>query len=306
MNPKGIIVPVVTPFDERQRVDEKRLRTIIRYVMEGGVHGVFVCGTTSEFYALTLEEHEQIFRIAVDEVAGRLPVYGGATGISTRDAVNLVRIAEKCGIDAVSVLTPYFVSLNQQEIYQHYKTIAESTDLPVILYDNKPKTNVTIAPATVERLAQIDNIVAMKDSTGDFTNTVEIIRRTCSNKNFHLLMGRDSLIFPALCCGATGAVAASANVAPALCARVYDKFVAGDYMEAREAQYRLIPLRLGFAIGSFPAVIKDAMEMIGIDAGFCKLPVTALNEKERQQLYAILMEMGLVKKINIEGGGSDE
>lgn len=295
MTPRGIIVPVVTPFDNRQNVDEAALRKIIRHVLAGGVHGVFVTGTTSEFYALSPEEHAKIFEIAVDEVAGKVPVYGGTTGITTREAVKLTKIAEDCGVDAVSILTPYFISLSQEELYQHYKTIAQSTHLPVILYDNRPKTNLTIQPATVERLSKIENIIGMKDSTGDLTNTLEIIRRTRDNPDFHVLMGRDSLIFAALCNGAAGAVAACANVAPRLVADIYDKFEARDYTGAREAQFTLLPLRIAFSLGSFPAVIKEALAMTGIDVGDCQLPTGRLTAAEREQLRSILLEMGLVK-----------
>ena len=197
-------------------------------------------------------------------------------------------------MDAVSVLTPYFIGLTQEELYQHYKAIAESTSLPVILYDNKPKTNLTIQPATVERLSNIKNVIAMKDSTGDLTNTTEIIRRTRNNPDFHVLMGRDSLIFAALCSGASGAIAACANVAPRLVSDIYDKFMAGDYEGAREAQFRLVPLRIAFSLGSFPAVIKEALSMVGIDAGDCKLPTSRLTQDESTQLKTILTEMELV------------
>ena len=230
----------------------------------------------------------------MEEVRGRVPVYAGTTGITTKEAICLTKIAEDCGVDAVSVLTPYFISLTQEELYQHYKAIAESTSLPVILYDNKPKTNLTIRPETVERLSKIDNIVGMKDSTGDLTNTLEIIRRTRENTDFHVLMGRDSLIFSALCSGAAGAVAACANVAPRLVSDIYDKFMAGDLAGAREAQFTLLPLRIAFSLGSFPAVIKEAMEMIGIDVGVCKLPTSCLNSKERNELHLILTGMGLI------------
>lgn len=294
LTPKGIIVPVVTPFDSNQKIDETALRKILRHVVEGGVHGVFVTGTTSEFYALSKDEHAEIFRIAVDEVKGRVPVYGGTTGITTSDAVQLTQIAEERSVDAVSVLTPYFIGLTQEELYQHYKAIAESTSLPVILYDNKPKTHLTIQPATVERLSNIKNVIAMKDSTGDLTNTTEIIRRTRNNPDFHVLMGRDSLIFAALCSGASGAIAACANVAPRLVSDIYDKFMAGDYEGAREAQFRLVPLRIAFSLGSFPAVIKEALSMVGIDAGDCKLPTSRLTQDESAQLKTILTEMELV------------
>ena len=294
MMPNGIIVPVITPFDQKQNIDENALRSVIRHILNGGVHGIFVTGTTSEFYALSHEDHERIFRIAVEEVKGRVPVYAGTTGITTKEAICLTKIAEDCGVDAVSVLTPYFISLTQEELYQHYKAIAESTSLPVILYDNKPKTNLTIRPETVERLSKIDNIVGMKDSTGDLTNTLEIIRRTRENTDFHVLMGRDSLIFSALCSGAAGAVAACANVAPRLVSDIYDKFMAGDLAGAREAQFTLLPLRIAFSLGSFPAVIKEAMEMIGINVGVCKLPTSCLNSKERNELHLILTGMGLI------------
>ena len=294
MMPNGIIVPVITPFDQKQNIDENALRSVIRHILNGGVHGIFVTGTTSEFYALSHEDHERIFQIAVEEVRGRVPVYAGTTGITTKEAICLTKIAEDCGVDAVSVLTPYFISLTQEELYQHYKAIAESTSLPVILYDNKPKTNLTIRPETVERLSKIDNIVGMKDSTGDLTNTLEIIRRTRENTDFHVLMGRDSLIFSALCSGAAGAVAACANVAPRLVSDIYDKFMAGDLAGAREAQFTLLPLRIAFSLGSFPAVIKEAMEMIGIDVGGCKLPTSCLNSKERNELHLILTGMGLI------------
>ena len=275
-------------------MDENALRSVIRHILNGGVHGIFVTGTTSEFYALSHEDHERIFQIAVEEVRGRVPVYAGTTGITTKEAICLTKIAEDCGVDAVSVLTPYFISLTQEELYQHYKAIAESTSLPVILYDNKPKTNLTIRPETVERLSKIDNIVGMKDSTGDLTNTLEIIRRTRENTDFHVLMGRDSLIFSALCSGAAGAVAACANVAPRLVSDIYDKFMAGDLAGAREAQFTLLPLRIAFSLGSFPAVIKEAMEMIGINVGVCKLPTSCLNSKERNELHLILTGMGLI------------
>ena len=294
MVPQGIIVPVVTPFDKDQNVDEGALRRIIRHILDGGVHGIFVTGTTSEFYAISHEDHAKIFQIAVDEVKGKVPVYGGTTGITTKEAICLTNIAENCGVDAVSVLTPYFISLTQEELYQHYKAIAESTTLPIVLYDNKPKTNLTIKPETVERLSEIDNIIGMKDSTGDLTNTLEIIRRTRHNPNFHVLMGRDSLIFAALCNGAAGAVAACANVAPRLVADIYDKFMAGDYIGAREAQFTLLPLRIAFSLGSFPAVIKEALKLTGVDVGVCKLPTGCLSSQEHDELYAILQKMDLI------------
>jgi 4-hydroxy-tetrahydrodipicolinate synthase len=192
-------------------------------------------------------------------------------------------------------LTPFFLSVSQRELYGHFKAIAEATPLPVILYDNKPKTQVTIHPETVARLADIPNIIGMKDSTGDFTNMEECLRLT-SGKDFAMMQGRDTLIHAALCYGAKGAVAACANVAPGICADIYNKFASGDLAGSLEAQYRLAPLRIAFAIGSFPAVIKESLALLGMDVGACLPPTGGLTSEERERLRIILSGMGLLPK----------
>ena len=169
-------------------------------------------------------------------------------------------------MDAVSVLTPMFISPSQKELIEHYTAIAASTRLPVLLYNNPPKTGVNLAATTVAKLADVPNIVGIKDSSGDFTLTGEYIRLT-RGKNFHVLLGRDTLIHAGLCYGGTGSIAACANVAPRLVADIYDKYVAGDINGSLEAQFKLAPLRIAFNLGTFPAVIKESLELLGIDAG---------------------------------------
>ena len=222
-----------------------------------------------------------------------MPVYAGATHITTRETVAQAKIAAEAGVDAISVLTTMFVSQTQEEVYQFYKTVAENTELPIIIYNNKPKTNVTVAPATAARLAEIDNIVGIKDSTGDFTNTCEYLRLT-KGMDFHVLMGRDTLIFAALCCGAAGAIASCANVAPRLTADIYDKFQAGDMQGALEAQFKLAPLRLACNMGTFPEVIKEGMMMEGLDVGKCLEPIQELLPEEKEKLRKVLQEMDLL------------
>lgn len=291
--PHGIIVPIVTPFDREGRLDERALRRLIEHLIQNGVHGIFALGTTGEFYTMTNDECRAIFEISLDQAAGRVPVYGGASAMTTENAVQIARIAEQVGLDAVSVLTPCFISLTQQELYTHYETIAKSVEMPIILYDNKPKTNLTIQPATAVRLAEIPNIIGIKDSTGDFTNTAELIRLS-RGMDFDVLQGRDTIIHAGLCYGAKGAVAACANVAPRLTADIYDKFVAGDRQGSLEAQFALAPLRIGFGLGSFPTVIKEALGMIGIDVGECRRPTGKMTEQEREELRKILASMGLL------------
>ena len=205
--PRGIIPPIITPLTDDGEVNYPVLRQMVNHLIDNGVHGLFPLGTTGEFYAFDDDTYRKILETVKDETRGRVPVYGGANHITTRGVIRLVKICEEVGVDAVSVLTPMFVSQTQDELYAYYKEIAESTSLPIILYNNKPKTNVTITPATVAKLAEIDNIVAVKDSTGDMTNAAEYIRLTRDNDNFHVLMGRDTLIHAALCYGATGAIA---------------------------------------------------------------------------------------------------
>ena len=294
--PHGILPAMITPMTKDYKVNIPALRKLIDYMIDGGVHGIFAIGTTGEFYALTNDEYREVLEVTVDQVAGRVPVYAGCNSIGTRQSIELTHIAaEVGGISAISVLTPYFISLTQDEIYNHFRTIAENTDLNIILYDNAPKTHMTIKPATVAKLADLPNVVGIKDSTGDLTNTADIIGRTTrAGKDFHVMMGRDSLIHAALCYGATGAFAAAPNVAPNLSPAIYNKYMAGDIKGSLEDQYNLVPLRVAFGLGSFPTVIKEALELVGIEAGPCAMPTGVMTDEEKEQLKKILKNMGLI------------
>jgi len=292
--PKGIIPAVITPLTSEEKFNEKAMRKLINHLIAGGVHGLFVIGTTGEFYGLTADEKREILLVTMDETKGRVPVYAGTNGITTRESVLLTQMAEECKVDAVSVLTPMFVTPNQDQLIKHYKSVAASTSLPVILYNNVPKTGVTIAPATVAKLAEVPNIVSIKDSSGDLTLTADYIRLTKDRDDFSVLMGRDTLIYGALCYGATGSIAACANVAPRMCVDIYDKYMAGDLKGSLKAQFDLAPLRSAFTIGTFPAVIKEALTLIGIEAGPCMEPAGPMTHDERQKLRQVLVGMGLL------------
>ena len=293
--PRGIIPAVITPLTNDGKLNEKAMRKLMNYLIDGGVHGLFVVGTTGEFYGLTPEEKRDIFGITVDETAGRVPVYAGTNGITTRETVMLTQIAEECKVDAVSVLTPMFVAPTQDQLIKHYQTIAENTSLPVVLYSNPPKTAVSLAPATVAKLAEVPNIVGIKDSSGDMTVTAEYIRLTQHMDDFSVLMGRDTLIYGALCYGATGSIASCANVAPGLCVDIYEKFIAGDLKGSLKAQFTLAPLRIAFTLGTFPSVIKESLTLLGIEAGPCMEPAGPMTNDERAKLRKVLTDMGLLK-----------
>lgn len=293
--PKGIVVPIVTPVTKEGKFDEKAYRGLIDYLADNGIHGVFPFGTTGEFYAFDLGFYTNVLEVTKDAVAGRMDIYAGANDITTSGAAKIAKAVEKVGgIDALSVLTPMFVSQTQHEVYEYYREIAAETSLPIIMYNNKPKTNVTIEPATVAKLAQIDNIIGVKDSTGDMTNTEEYLRLTRGMDNFHVMMGRDTLIYAALCYGAKGAIASCANVAPRIAVDIYEKFMAGDHAGALDAQFKFSSLRISTNMGTFPVVLKEALKMIGHDCGDCVKPIQPLGDEQREKLRGVLAGMGLL------------
>ena len=293
--PKGIVVPVVTPLTAEGKFNEAAYRRLIDYLADNGIAGVFPFGTTGEFYAFDLDFYAHMLEVTKDAVAGRMDIYAGANDITTAGAAKIAKAVEKVGgIDALSVLTPMFVSQTQHEVYEYYREIASETSLPIIIYNNRPKTNVTVEPATVAKLAEIDNIIGVKDSTGDMTNTEEYLRLTRGKEGFHVMMGRDTLIYAALCYGASGAIASCANVAPRIAADIYDKFKAGDAAGALEAQFKFSQLRIATNMGTFPVVLKEALKRIGYDCGDCVKPIQPLSEEQRGKLRGVLTDMGLL------------
>lgn len=290
---KGIIPAMVTPMDKQGRINESALRRLTNYLIEGGVHGLFPVGSQGEFYALTPEEKKRVIEIVVDETRGRVPVYAGTGAITTQETIALTKMAESAGAQAVSVLTPFFINPSEQELLEHYTAVAKSTNLPVLLYNNPGRTGCRISASLVEKAAKVDNIVGIKDSSGDMTLTAEFIRRT--PKGFAVLAGRDTLIYGTLCYGGKGSITATANVAPRLVSEIYDAFVAGDLKRSLEAQFKLAPLRLAFDLGTFPVVIKEALNMMGIDAGIARAPVGTMGDEKKKELRRVLVEMGLLQ-----------
>jgi 4-hydroxy-tetrahydrodipicolinate synthase len=289
----GIIPPVATPMQANEDLDLPRLRWFLDHLIANGVHGVFVLGTNSEFYALDEREKQEVIATAVAHVNRRVPVFAGTGAETTREAVRLTQMAQREGADGVSVITPYFVNPTQQEIYDHYRRIAEHTSLPVLLYNN-PGTcgGVKIEPDTVARLAQIPNILAVKDSSGDLQNTVEYIRVV--PERFSVMMGRDTLIFPALVMGARGAVPATGNVAPALLVEIYNAFRAGELERSKAAQERLHPLRMALGLCTAPGGVKAALQVLGMGIGPCRSPVGPLAAEKLPRMRAALQAAGLL------------
>ena len=242
---KGVIVPILTPIDEEERIDEAKLREQVDYVIEGGVLGILAFGSNGEFYVIEEDEMKRGLKIMEDQAAGRVPVYFGIGAISTKKCCRLAKMALENGAAGISILQPMFLKPTEAELFLHFKTIAESVpELPVLLYNNPGRVGYTMSANLVERLAhEVENIVGMKDTSGDITQTAEFI---CRNRDvdFKVFGGKDTLLYASLCHGAVGGVCTAANFMPELITDVYNKFVAGDLAGSLEAQFKLNPVRL--------------------------------------------------------------
>ena len=292
IEPHGVIPALVTPLDRDGNLKEDALRKVIDYTIAGGVHGEFILGSTGEFYGLDRNQKKRAIEVTVEHTGGRVPVYAGASEITTRDCIEMAKMAESIGVDALSVLTPFFISPSEEELHQHFAAIAASTTLPILLYGNPSRTGNNLSPALVERLTKIPNIIGIKDSSGDMTQMAEYIRRN-QDKTFYVLSGRDTLILGNLVYGGCGSIAATANIAPAVVSEIYNAFIAGDIARAREYQYKLAPLRMAFGLGTFPVIMKEGLNLVGIDAGVALPPVQPISEENRKALTAIIKSMGL-------------
>jgi len=290
----GIIPPIVTAFSaDGKKIDVDNSRRIIKYVISNGCSGIFVAGSQGEFFSMTDQERIEAMEIAVDESKGNFPVFGGTGAISTDRAVEMTKTAEKVGCNAVSVINPFFISLNDEELYQYYATIAKSTHLPILIYNNPDRTHAQVPISVIARLAEIDNIVGMKDSSGDLTYVNAVLHSV--KKPFNVFCGKDTVIYNELLSGASGAVAASANVAPKLVSEIYNKVKSNDLQGALKAQYELTPLRNAFSLGSFPVVVKEALSILGINVGPCRKPIMPMIDENRKKLQKVLETIGLLK-----------
>ena len=265
---KGVVVPILTPIDEEERIDEKKLREQVDYVIEGGVLGILAFGSNGEFYVIEEDEMERGLSIMVDQAAGRVPVYFGIGAISTKKCCRLAKMAVAHGAAGISILQPMFLKPTEEELFLHFKTIAETVpETPVLLYNNPGRVGYTLSGNLVERLAhEVDNIVGMKDTSGDITQTSEFIRRN-RDVNFRVFGGKDTLLYASMCHGAVGGVCTAANFMPELITDVYNKFVAGDLSGSLEAQFKLNPVRLSMDGASFPVAAKDMANLRGRQIG---------------------------------------
>lgn len=269
----GVIVPILTPIDDEERIDEARLRDQVDYVIAGGVLGILAFGSNGEFYMIEEDEMRRGLQIILKQAAGRVPVYFGIGAISTKKCCRLAQMAAAEGAAGISVLQPMFLKPTRAELLGHFKAIADSVPhTPMLLYNNPGRVGYTLTADLVDELAHtVPNIVGMKDTSGDITLTSEFIRRT-RDVNFKVFGGKDTLLYASLCHGAVGGVCTAANFMPELITDVYNKFVAGDLAGSLEAQFKLNPVRLAMDPASFPVAAKDMANLRGRAVGKPYLP----------------------------------
>lgn len=293
---RGVVVPILTPIDGEERIDDSRFRRQIDYIIDGGLHGLLVFGSNGEFYQVEEPEMERGLKLAVDQAGGRVPVYFGIGAINTRKCIRLARMAEDNGAAAVSVLQPMFLRPNKAELFAHFKAVAEAVPhTPVLLYNNPGRVGYGLSAALIAELAhEVPNIVGLKDTSGDITLTEECVRLN-RDVGFRVLGGKDTLLYASLCVGAVGGVCTAGNFMPELIGDVYRKFIQGDREGSLEAQFKLNPVRLAMDSASFPVAAKDMANLRGLDVGLPYLPNLPTTEgPELEAMRRAMAQAGLL------------
>ena len=289
---RGAFVAIVTPFTDG-RVDEQALADLIEFHIANGTHGIVPCGTTGESATMSHDEHHRVVELTVKTVNGRVPVVAGSGSNSTAEAIDLTRHARQAGADGVLMVSPYYNKPSQEGLYQHYKAVAEAVDIPIILYNVPSRTSSNILPATVARLAGVDNIVGIKEASGDLNQISEVIR-LCPD-DFAVMSGDDFTSMPTVLLGATGVISVTSNVAPKDMAQMMDAALAGDLATARNLHYKLFPLMQAMFYDTNPVPAKKSLELMGkIKSGTPRLPLYPMNDETLVRLKAALADYGLI------------
>jgi len=288
---KGSYVAMVTPFRNGQ-LDEAGIRSLVDFHLENGTHGIVACGTTGESATLSHEEHDRVIEIVIEQVAGRIPVIAGSGSNSTAEAVRRTRFAEKAGADGALLVAPYYNKPTQEGLYQHFKAIAESADIPIVLYNVPGRTVISIQADTIARLAEIPNIVGVKEATGNISNTCEIISKV--PKDFIVLSGDDFVTLPMMAMGAVGTISVTANVAPADVAEMCQAQLDGDRERALRLHYKMWELNHMMFVETNPIPAKATLALMGRLKLEYRLPLCPPSAANMKKLEAFAKSYGLI------------
>ena len=289
---KGSLVAIVSPMRDDGSLDYDAYRRLIEWHIAEGTNGIVAVGTTGESPTVDHEEHCELIRVAVETVRGRVPVIAGTGGNSTAEAIELTAYAKGVGADATLQVVPYYNKPTQEGLYQHFRKVAESVDLPVILYNVPGRTVADLATETTLRLTQVPGIVGIKDATGDLARASDLLKR--APKPFAVYSGNDDTALALMLLGGHGVISVTANLAPRLMAELCKAALAGDLSGARALNNRLLPLHLKLFVEPNPIPVKWALARMGRIAGGIRLPLVPLAEANRPVVEAALRELGLL------------
>jgi 4-hydroxy-tetrahydrodipicolinate synthase len=292
-NLKGVIPAIITPFTKRDKVDVKGLKVLTEHLIKNGVHAIMTVGGNGEFPHLLREEKKEVTAAAVEAASGRVPVIAGAAACGTKEAILLSQDAQEAGADGVIVTAPYYFRLPDSSLYQHYKTLAENIDLPVVVYNNPLYTGNNLSPSLVARLSEVKGIIGLKQSNDDLGQLVEAVRLAGDRIAIHT--GIDSQFYPSLCTGANGVFSTAACVIPRQMVALYDAFLKGDHKKASRLHIKLQTLNkfLEYDPG-YVTPCKEALNMMGLPAGHIRAPMPKLTTEQRKDLKDVLKGLGLI------------
>lgn len=287
---KGSGVALVTPFKDG-KINYEKMGQLIEWHIENKTDAIIVCGTTGESATMTDEERKSTIKFVVDKVNKRIPVIAGSGSNNTAYSIELSKYCQEVGADGLLIVTPYYNKATQNGLIKHYTAIADSVDLPIILYNVPGRTGVNIAPATVEKLSKIENIVAIKEASGNISQVAEIAR--LCGEDFTIYSGNDDQIVPILSLGGSGVISVLANVLPKETHDIVEKYLAGDVVESRKLQLGVNELVSSLFIEVNPIPVKAAMNLMGMEAGELRLPLTNISEQNLEILRNNMMKYGI-------------
>ncbi len=294
MKLKGVYTALVTPFRDN-KLDEEAFKKLISLQLEGGVDGVVPCGTTGEASTLDYEEHERVIELTIQYAKGAVPVIAGTGSNSTTEAIELTAKAKQIGADMCLLTTPYYNKPTQEGLYRHYRKIAEEVDIPLVLYNIPGRTGVNMTPETIKRLADIPNIVAIKEASGSLVQVAEIYKLT--KGKFTILSGDDNLFLPMMSVGAVGVISVLSNILPVKIKALFKAFLEErDIEKARDMNADLMPLFQGMFIETNPIPVKTALYYMGIMEEEFRLPLCPMSEANKTVMKGLLKEHGLLKR----------
>jgi 4-hydroxy-tetrahydrodipicolinate synthase len=289
---KGAFTAIVTPF-KNGRLDEEAYRELIEFQIKGGIHGIVPCGTTGESPTLSHAEHKRVVEVCIEQVKKRVPVIAGSGSNNTAEAVDLTLHAQNAGADAALMITPYYNKPTQEGLYQHYKTVASQTKIPIVVYNVPGRTSLNLLPETMARLAEFPNIIGLKDATGDLKQGAKTLA-LCGDK-ITVLSGDDFTTLPLLCVGGMGVISVVSNVVPGDMAGMCSAFFQGDLEGARKLHYKMWPLTEAMFYETNPVPVKTALKMMGKITGEVRQPLCPLSNANEDKLRRVMQKYGLIK-----------